>query len=432
MATEQQSNVLEEELPLSEPEPDVPDKLSSSNDNVKDKLKNQFDEIIMKARNMRDVRSAYESLKNVLSGVVASLVMNRIKKYLGNNGKITQTLQKKSAAALDVSEIDHIFSKVGEIPAGNWQQFINSLVFSRIALKKTNICSDINEEDFMETTLMTQESQNVACLATLLKNDEILNLMNTIHTGLPQANIIDTLVNVGGKQAMNIQWNSVLDLCNPLIPTLSNDHSSNYRCLSDINPSKAKFKDIDVLKKAMGMIRTKLQKITKPRSGFYNESDLIDVMLNQPGYKDHLAIYVYLELSQIYKNYGWMLHTSSTIPASSPSTPVQTPPFIARSSSTGTDSGKKLKTNKSSDQSLVETVIDLSQSMKVSNTLQDKEAAIATLSRKIEAVGKQLETYKQMFNDESFSEEERRGYKRKFQEIEKKYFDLYSDMVDIN
>ena len=50
----------------------------------------------------------------------------------------------------------------------------------------------------------------------------------------------------------------------------------------------------------MGMIRTKLQAVLNPRSGFYNDSDMIDKLYNRPGYKAYSAIYVYLELCTIY------------------------------------------------------------------------------------------------------------------------------------
>lgn len=121
----------------------------------------------------------------------------------------------------------------------------------------------------------------------------------------------------------------------------------------------------------MGMIRTKLQAVLNPRSGFYNDSDMIDKLYNRPGYKDYSAIYVYLELCTIYPNYGWMLHSSTS----------------SSISSANSSSEKQPRKRKANESDLFESFVEINQSMKTTSHMHTHESKTEILSRKVEVIG---------------------------------------------
>lgn len=121
----------------------------------------------------------------------------------------------------------------------------------------------------------------------------------------------------------------------------------------------------------MGMIRTKLQAVLNPRSGFYNDSDMIDKLYNRPGYKDYSAIYVYLELCTVYPNYGWMLHSSTS----------------SSISSANSSSEKQPRKRKANESDLFESFVEINQSMKTTSHMHTYESKTEILSRKVEVIG---------------------------------------------
>ena len=126
---------------------------------VKERINATYDKEALKCRTSQMVQNLLESLATLDSRVgkmQANFVMNRIKKWLSKNQMISTTLQKTSAASLSPDERIEIYNKISLIPPNKWNEFIYETLFTKIALRKSTITSDIIDEDDLE---FSQDSQ---------------------------------------------------------------------------------------------------------------------------------------------------------------------------------------------------------------------------------------------------------------------------------
>lgn len=198
-------------------------------------IRNKFENDLLIAQNADDIRTAYDQVVSTNVQAEASLALNKLKKGLFNLTPplISEKIRNKSARDLKTAEREEIFRQCSKVPRNQWRSFIQQCLSSKIGISKTQPIRDIIPETAFE---FSQDSQNLACLASCISIDEIRNELHQIFSGLPRNQSIDVQSTIGADRLVENQWNDVLQKVSEFTPTLTNNHSSKYHQLALLDP----------------------------------------------------------------------------------------------------------------------------------------------------------------------------------------------------
>jgi hypothetical protein len=156
-----------------------------------------------------------------------NLMINKARKYFKLNARTSRSRRKNLADP----EIAELFMRIRNLEDSNMPSFLSFMQGDGQKKKKARLVVP----ECRENLSSSNDSNNVALMATTATTDEIRLLLQQLHGKLPRNKRIE-IMDGGAKEYREDLWNTIRQKTNELAATTCNPHGSTYSVLAEIDP----------------------------------------------------------------------------------------------------------------------------------------------------------------------------------------------------